>query len=385
MYAAIVNFLSMISINQGILLLQIGAYIRAKGCGNPGRESNLFVSHLGNLPTKEMACTQRADETSSYGARTLLKAGASSQASRGKERRYEACFAVGIIVRWRCFIYQNAISVPNALRGLGFGAFSNRLGKEMDKEKILDKLKGKIAVITGGNSGIGLATAEQFVAEGAYVYIIGRRQKELDAAVARIGRNVTSVQGDVTNLADLDRLYAQIAKEKGRVDVVFANAGIAKMAPLGSITEEQFDLIFNINVRGLLFTVQKALPLMHDGGSIILNSAVASGSGPAGMSVYSATKAAVRSFARGWTSDLKDRKIRVNVLSPGYTQTPIFETVGLTQEQIDGYLAAAIPTIPLGRMGQAEESAKAALFLASDDSSYVAGIELFVDGGLASV
>lgn len=249
----------------------------------------------------------------------------------------------------------------------------------------MDKLKGKIAVITGGNSGIGFSTAEQFVAEGAYVYITGRRQKELDAAVAKIGRNVTGVQGDVTNLADLDRLYAQVEKEKGRVDIVFANAGILGIGPLGSITEEHIDSLFSINVRGLLFTVQKALPLMHEGGSIILNSSSVSSIGLAGMSVYSATKAAVRSFARCWTSDLKDRKIRVNVLSPGYTLTPIFEPLGLQQEQLEAMMADALPTIPFGRFGQPEEAAKVALFLASDDSSYVAGIELFVDGGIASV
>jgi NAD(P)-dependent dehydrogenase (short-subunit alcohol dehydrogenase family) len=261
------------------------------------------------------------------------------------------------------------------------GAFYFRFSEEI----ILGKLDGKIAVITGGNSGIGLATAERFVAEGAYVYITGRRQKELDAAVAKIGRNVTGVQGDVTNLADLDRLYAQIAKEKGRVDVVLANAGIAKMAPLGSITEEQFDSIFNINVRGLLFTVQKALPLMHEGGSIILNASSASAKGIAALSVYSATKAAVRSFARSWTTDLKDRRIRVNVLSPGYTETPILDTLNWPKEQLEAVKASTIQAIPLGRWAQPEETAKVALFLASDDSSYVAGVELLVDGGVTAI
>lgn len=250
----------------------------------------------------------------------------------------------------------------------------------------MNKLEGKIAVVTGGNSGIGLATAEQFVAEGAYVYITGRRQEELDAAVARIGRNVTGVRGDVANLGDLDRLYAQIEKEKGRIDVLFANAGIGnQMAPLGSITEEQFDLTFDINVRGLVFTVQKALPLMKEGGSILLNASTASIKGIAGLSVYSASKAAVRSLARCWTSDLKDRKIRVNVLSPGYTETPIFETLDWSKEQFEAVKAGITPTIPLGRWGQPEETAKAAVFLASDDSSYVAGIELFVDGGAVQV
>jgi NAD(P)-dependent dehydrogenase (short-subunit alcohol dehydrogenase family) len=250
----------------------------------------------------------------------------------------------------------------------------------------LGKLQGKIAVVTGGNSGIGLATAQAFVAEGAYVYITGRRQKQLDAAVTRIGKNVTGVQGDVAKLADLDRLYAQIEKEKGRVDVLFANAGIGdKMAPIGSITEEQFDSTFNINVRGLLFTVQKALPLMQKGGSILLNASIASVKGMPGISVYSATKAAVRSFARCWTNDLKDRGIRVNVISPGYTETPIFETLNLPPEQIEAIKTGITPTIPLGRWAQPEETAKVAVFLASDDSSYVAGIELYVDGGVASV
>jgi NAD(P)-dependent dehydrogenase (short-subunit alcohol dehydrogenase family) len=250
----------------------------------------------------------------------------------------------------------------------------------------LGKLEGKIAVITGGSSGIGLATAEQFVTEGAYVYITGRRQKELDAAVARIGRNVTGVQGDIANLDDLDRLYVQIEKEKGRVDVVFANAGIGGgMAPFGSITEEMFDSTFNVNVRGLLFSVQKALPLMHEGGSIILNASIVSNMGLATVSVYSATKAAVRSFARSWTTDLKDRKIRVNVLSPGYTETSFLESLSLPKEQLEAIKASITPTIPLGRWGQPEETAKAAVFLASDDSSYVAGIELFVDGGVVAV
>lgn len=250
----------------------------------------------------------------------------------------------------------------------------------------MGKLQGKIALITGGSSGIGLATAEEFVAEGAYVYITGRRQKQLDAAVARIGRNVTGIQGDVANLADLDRLYAQIEREKGRLDVVFANAGIAnQVAPLGSITEEQFDLTFDINVRGLLFTVQKALPLMHKGGSILLNSSTASVKGVATVSVYSASKAAVRSLARCWTSDLKGRGIRVNVIAPGYTETPIFETLDWPKERLEAVKAGITPTIPLGRWGRPEETAKVAVFLASDDSSYVAGIELYVDGGVVSI
>src|SRR3954452_6702932 len=244
-----------------------------------------------------------------------------------------------------------------------------------------NKLEGKVAVITGGNSGMGLATAKRFVEEGAHVYITGRRQKELDAAVKEIGRNVTGVQGDVANLADLDRLYAVVKEKHGRVDVVFANAGGGEFAPLGQITEAHFDKAFDINVKGLVFTVQKALPLMPDGGSVILNASIASIKGMEAFSVYSATKAAVRSFARSWTTDLKARKIRVNALSPGPIDTPILEGLG-DPEKVKAGLAAAVP---LGRMGQPDEIAKVAVFLASDDSSFVTGIELFVDGGMAQV
>lgn len=248
----------------------------------------------------------------------------------------------------------------------------------------MKRLEGKIAVITGGNSGIGLSTAEQFVAEGAYVYITGRRQKELDAAVKQIGRNVTGVQGDVASSADLDRLYAQVAKEKGRVDIVFANAGLGTRGMIGDITEEQFDFIFGINVRGLLFSVQKALPLMPDGGSILLNASVASVSGMPTAGLYAATKAAVRSFARTWTAELSPRGIRVNVISPGWTDTGI---VGRTMspEQAQHFKAAIPATVPLRRMGRPEEIAKVAVFLASEESSYVSGVELFVDGGLGQI
>jgi NAD(P)-dependent dehydrogenase (short-subunit alcohol dehydrogenase family) len=236
------------------------------------------------------------------------------------------------------------------------------------------KLQGKVAVITGGTSGIGLATAKLFVKEGAYVFITGRRQKELDAAVQAIGRNVTGVQGDVARLADLDRLYEAV-KTKGRIDVVFANAGVAEFAPLGKITEEHFDKLFDTNVKGTLFTVQKALALMNDGGSIILNGSVASVKGTPAFGVYGATKAALRSFVRTWTSDLKDLYIRSNVVSPGPTDTPIVDG------QPEDAIARIVSTIPMGRMGDPDEIAKAALFLASDDSSFVTGIELFVDGG----
>ena len=240
------------------------------------------------------------------------------------------------------------------------------------------KLQGKMAVITGGSSGIGLATAKLFVKEGAYVFITGRRQKELDAAVKVIGRNVAGIQGDVARLADLDRLYEAV-KTKGRIDVVFANAGVAEFAPLGKITEEHFDKLFDTNVKGTLFTVQKALPLLNDGGSIILNGSVGSVKGTPAFGVYGATKAALRSFVRTWTSDLKDRHIRSNVVSPGPTDTPIVDG------QPEDAIARIVSTIPMGRMGEPDEIAKAALFLASDDSSFVTGIELFVDGGRGQV
>jgi NAD(P)-dependent dehydrogenase (short-subunit alcohol dehydrogenase family) len=249
----------------------------------------------------------------------------------------------------------------------------------------MGKLEGKVAVITGGNSGIGLATAQRFVAEGAHVFITGRRKPELDAAVKQIGKNVTGIQGDVSNLADLDRLYAAVKQQKGHVDILFANAGFGEFAALGSITEAHFDKTFNINVKGLLFTVQKALALFKDGGSIILNASVAGSKGFPAFSVYSATKAAVRSFARSWTTDLKDRKIRVNVVSPGPIDTPILNGLGTSEEEIQQIKAGFASGVPMGRMGAADEIAKAVLFLASDDSSYVTGAELFVDGGLAQV
>jgi NAD(P)-dependent dehydrogenase (short-subunit alcohol dehydrogenase family) len=244
------------------------------------------------------------------------------------------------------------------------------------------KLAGKVAVVTGGNSGIGLATAKRFAAEGASVVITGRRQPELDAAVKEIGGNTIGVRGDVSNLADLDRLYHTVKRKHGRVDVVFANAGGAEFTPLGSITEEQYDKTFDTNVKGVLFTVQKALPLMPDGGSIILNASIVGVKGMEAFSVYSATKAAVRSFARTWTTDLKDRKIRINAISPGPIETPAIEKASQTDE---GFRARLVSGVPLGRMGTPDEIAKAAVFLASDDSSFVAGIDLFVDGGLAQV
>ena len=249
----------------------------------------------------------------------------------------------------------------------------------------MGRLEGKIALITGGNSGIGLATAKQFVNEGAYVFITGRRDQELARAVKEIGRNVTGVQGDVSNLGDLDRLFAQIKREKGRLDIVFANAGVAKYASFGTITEEFYDSIFNINVKGVLFTVQKALPLLPDGASIILNASVVASKGLPMNSVYSATKAAIRSFARTWTTDLKSRRIRVNAVSPGATDTPGLNDLLASTEAGQQRLKMLANTVPLGRLGTPEEIAKAAVFLASDDSSYITGTELFVDGGFAQV
>jgi NAD(P)-dependent dehydrogenase (short-subunit alcohol dehydrogenase family) len=249
----------------------------------------------------------------------------------------------------------------------------------------MGKLEGKIALITGGNSGIGLATARQFVKEGAYVFITGRRVPELSAASEEIGRNVAAVEGDVSNLNDLDRLFAQIKREKGQLDIVFANAGTAKYAPIGTSTEEFYDSIFDINVKGLLFTVQKALPLMPDGASIILNASIVASKGLSAVSVYSATKAAVRSFARTWTTDLRDRRIRVNAVSPGSTDTPGLSELFASGEAGAERLKMIPKIVPLGRLGTPDEIAQAVVFLASDDSSYITGTELFVDGGFAQV
>jgi len=249
----------------------------------------------------------------------------------------------------------------------------------------MGKLEGKVALITGGNSGIGLATAKEFVGEGAYVFITGRRERELTAAVNEIGRSVSGIRADVSSSADLDGLFSQIKNEKGKLDIVFANAGVAKYAALGQITEELYNSIFDINVKGVLFTVQKALPLMPDGASIILNASIVGSKGLPANSVYSATKAAVRSFARTWTTDLKERHIRVNVVSPGATDTPgLNELLGSTEagQQRAKMISTAVP---LGRLGKPEEIARAVVFLASDDSSYITGTELFVDGGLAQV
>jgi len=247
------------------------------------------------------------------------------------------------------------------------------------------KLEGKVAVVTGGNSGIGLATAKRFVAEGAYVFITGRRQEQLDAAVKEIGHNVTGVRGDVAKLGDLDRLYDTVKATRGRVDIVFANAGAAEFAPLGNISEEHFDRIFSTNVKGLLFTVQKALPLIPDGGSIILNASIVASTGNPAFSVYSATKAAVRSFARTWILDLKERKIRVNAISPGPIATPGLDGLAQTEGMGDQLEASLLASVPLGRFGTPDEIASAAVFLGSDESGFVTGTELFVDGGAAQV
>jgi NAD(P)-dependent dehydrogenase (short-subunit alcohol dehydrogenase family) len=249
----------------------------------------------------------------------------------------------------------------------------------------MGRLQGKVAVITGANSGIGLAAAKLFAAEGAHVFMTGRRKKELDAAVAEVGRNARGVQGDVSKLADLDHLFAIVRDEAGAIDVLFANAGGGEFVALGSITEEHFDKTFSTNVKGTLFTVQKALPLLRDGSSIILTGSTAATKGTQGFSVYSASKAAIRNFARSWILDLAPRKIRVNVLSPGATSTSGWHDLAASEEVHQEMVTFVKSTTPLGRLGEPRESASAALFLASDESSFVTGSELFVDGGSAQI
>jgi NAD(P)-dependent dehydrogenase (short-subunit alcohol dehydrogenase family) len=249
----------------------------------------------------------------------------------------------------------------------------------------MGRLDGKIALVTGGTSGIGLATAKEFVNEGAYVFVTGRREAELTAAVRAIGRNAAGLQGDASNLGDLDRLFARIKREPGRLDVVFANAGVAKYAAFGDITEELYDSTFDINVKGVLFTVQKALPLMPDGAAIVLCASIVASKGLPANSIYSATKAAVRSFARTWTTDLKHRRIRVNAISPGSIDTPGLNELLASSEVGEQRRKMISNAIPLGRFGTPAEVAKAVVFLASDDASYVTGTELFVDGGFAQV
>jgi NAD(P)-dependent dehydrogenase (short-subunit alcohol dehydrogenase family) len=247
-----------------------------------------------------------------------------------------------------------------------------------------NKLEGKIAVITGATSGIGLATAKRFVSEGAFVFITGLYQKEIDEAISDIGKNVSGIQSDVSNLADLDKMYDVVKNQKGHIDILFANAGIIEFAPLGEISEKHFDKIFDIDVKGLLFTVQKALSIFQDGGSIILMASVGSSKGSAELSVYHAAKAAVRSFARSWSLNLNQRNIRVNAISPGPIDTPFVNRV-LNDQQTEKFLKNSVNSTSLGRMGSPDEVAKAVSFLASDDSSYVTGIELFVDGGMGQI
>lgn len=249
----------------------------------------------------------------------------------------------------------------------------------------MGKLNGKIALVTGGTSGIGLATARIFVTEGAHVYVTGRRKEKLDETVKQIGSGVTGVQGDVASLTDLDRLFGRIKEEKGRLDIMFANAGSAEFAPFGEVDEAHYDRMFDGNVKGLFFSVQKALPLMPDGSAIVLASSVVGSKGLPANTVYAATKAAIRSFARTWATDLKHRKIRVNAISPGPVDTAgLRELLGDSaqgQQRRDSFAQ----TVPLGRLGSAEEIARAVLFLASSDSSYVTGTQLFVDGGMGQV
>ena len=249
----------------------------------------------------------------------------------------------------------------------------------------MGKLDGKVALITGGTSGIGMATAKLFIAEGAHVYVTGRRQDKVDEAVMSLGINSTGVQGDVANMADLDRLSQTISEQSGKLDIVFANAGAAEFLPFGKVTEEHYDRMFDGNVKGLLFTVQKTLPLIPDGGSIVLMASIVGSKGMAANTVYASTKAAIRSFARTWTTDLKDRKIRVNAVSPGPIDTEgLRDLLGSSpegQKRKDSFGQS----VPIGRLGHPEEIAKAVLFLACDDSSYVTGIELFVDGSMAQI
>jgi NAD(P)-dependent dehydrogenase (short-subunit alcohol dehydrogenase family) len=272
-----------------------------------------------------------------------------------------------------------------AMRSLHLHRSAESIQPTQKRSDIMGKLDGKIALVTGGTSGIGLATAKLFVAEGAHVYVTGRRQEKLDETVKEIGAGVTAVQGDVAILSDLDRLFVQIKQETGRLDIVFANAGAAEFAPFGQVDEAHYDRMFDGNVKGLFFSVQKALPLMPDGSTIVLTSSIVGSKGLAANTAYAATKAAIRSFARTWATDLKDRKIRVNAVSPGPIDTAgLRELLGDSpegQQRKDSFAQI----VPLGRLGSPEEIAKAVLFLASTDSSYVTGTELFVDGGMAQV
>lgn len=258
-------------------------------------------------------------------------------------------------------------------------------GKSTDHRIGVKRLEGKIALITGGSSGIGLATAKLFVAEGAFVFITGRRQEELDIAAAALGPNAMAIRGDIARLADLDSTLELVRSHKARLDILFANAGVGEFAPIGAISEAHFDKTFGVNVRGTLFTVQKSLALMPNGASIVLNASIAGVKGLPAFSVYAASKAALRSLARSWIVDLKERRIRVNVVSPGTVPTPGYNGLGLTAQQMSEFLQAQGSATPLGRVGKPEEVANAVLFLASAESSYINGAELFVDGGFAQI
>ncbi len=249
----------------------------------------------------------------------------------------------------------------------------------------MNTLDNKVAVVTGGSSGIGLATAQRFIAEGARVVVTGRNQEALDAAVSTLGGGATGIRGDVANLDDLDRLFAQVRERFGRIDVLFANAGVAPFVPFRAVTEEHFDRLFNINVRGLFFTVQKALPLLADGASVILNASVVAQVGLPNTSVYSATKAAVRSLGRTLAAELSPRGIRVNVVSPGLIETPLVGKLGLSPDEVEAFGAQVVQQTPLGRLGKAEEIAATVAFLASDDASYFTGADLVADGGMVQV
>ena len=250
--------------------------------------------------------------------------------------------------------------------------------------KMGNKLEGKIALITGGTSGIGLATAKRFVSEGAHVFISGLYQKEINEAISEIGKNVNGIHGDVSNLTDIDKMYDVVKDQKGHIHILFANAGIIEFASLGEISEKHFDKIFDIDIKGLLFTVQKALPILQDGSSIILMASVGASKGSADLTVYHAAKAAVRSFARSWSLNLNQRNIRVNAISPGPIDTHFVNRV-LNDQQTDQFIQNVVKATPLGRMGSPDEVAKAVSFLASDGRSYITGIELFVDGGMAQI
>jgi len=258
-----------------------------------------------------------------------------------------------------------------------------KLGK--DREKDMKRLEGKVAVVTGGNSGIGLATAKRLQEEGARVAIAGRSKKTLDEAVKTIGNGVVAVQADVAKLADVDRLYAEVSRKLGKIDVLFVNAGVAKFAPLAETSESLYDEQFDINIKGAYFTIQKALPLLNDGASIILNTSVADRKGTAGTSAYSATKAALRSLARTAAAELVGRGIRVNTVAPGPIVTPIFGRTGLPKEAIDEFAKEIVAKVPMKRLGQPEEVAGAVAFLASSDASYITGVEINVDGGMGQI